>query len=299
MSCYHPNAVLKTAWGVEFKGAYKDVHKIWKDVQPVPCGQCIGCRLDYSRSWAIRMVHEAQIYQDNCFITLTYDPLHLPDDNSLKLKHFQDFMKRFRKKYGEGIRFFHCGEYGSQNGRPHYHAIIFNFDFPDKELWKIRDETRLYTSKSLETLWPFGFSTVGDVTFESAAYVARYVTKKVNGDMSKEHYSRIHPETGELYQLKKEYTTMSRMPGIGKPWYDKFKTDVYPSDEVIIRGKAIKPPRYYDKLYENENFEQMVIIKAKRIANAQINAFDNTEARREIKEHIKMLKAEKLIREFY
>jgi hypothetical protein len=300
MACFHPNAVIKTAGGVEFKGAYRDVDKLWKDVQPVPCGQCIGCRLDYSKSWAVRCVHEAQLYRDNCFITLTYDPIYLPQDGSLILKHFQDFMKRLRKRFGNGIRFFHCGEYGSQNGRPHYHAIIFNLDFPDRVLWKVNNGFRLYTSKILDELWEYkGFTSIGDVTFESAAYVARYVTKKVNGDAANEHYARIDGETGELYHIKKEYTTMSRMPGLGRSWYEKYKTEVYPNDSIVIRGKEIKPPKYYDKLYENENFEQMAIIKAKRIANALLNTKDNTEARREVKEHIQMLKAQKLIREFY
>lgn len=149
------------------------------------CGQCIGCRLERSRQWAIRCVHEASQHERNCFVTLTYDDKHLPADRSLKLRHFQNFMKKLRKKYGAGIRFFHCGEYGEKFRRPHYHALIFNHDFDDKILWSKNRGSPLYISESLDSLWEFGFATIGDVTFESAAYVARYITKKVNGELAK------------------------------------------------------------------------------------------------------------------
>ena len=132
----------------------------YTDSFELPCGQCIGCRLEYSRQWAIRCMHEASLYEDNCFITLTYDQDHLPHDRSLNKSHFQKFMKRLRKRFGGGIRFYHCGEYGERTRRPHYHACIFNFDFSDKKLFKIVNNHRLYTSEQLEELWPFGFSTM-------------------------------------------------------------------------------------------------------------------------------------------
>lgn len=175
----------------------------------VPCGQCLGCRLERSRQWALRCVHEASLYDDNCFITLTYSDEFLPRDYSLDVSHFQRFMKRLRKRFGEGIRFFHCGEYGSQFGRPHYHAILFNLDFPDKVFLKEQNGQTLYRSKILEELWPFGHSSVGSATFESAAYVARYILKKVNGDAADEWYAAVDHDTGEFFQRKPEYTTMS------------------------------------------------------------------------------------------
>lgn len=211
--------------------------------QPVnlPCGRCIGCRLERSRQWAIRCVHEASLYQKNCFITLTFNDENLPSNGSLDVKIFQDFMKRLREKFGAGIRFFHCGEYGENFGRPHYHACIFNFDFEDKYDWrKTQSGQTVYRSEMLEKLWPFGNSEIGDVTFESAAYVARYITKKITGPDADEHYQGRKPE----------YTTMSRRPGIGKGWFDMFTSDVYPSDAVVIRGKEIKPPKYYDRQFE-------------------------------------------------
>ena len=167
--------------------------------EKLPCGQCVGCRLERSRQWAIRCMHEAQMHEDNCFITLTFNPESLDDRSnpwSLDVRDFQLFMKRLRKKYGAGIRFYHCGEYGELNKRPHYHACIFGFDFPDKRLWKVTNSGhRLYISESLDELWPFGFCTIGNVTFESAAYVARYIMKKVNGDAAADHYEWIDEDT--------------------------------------------------------------------------------------------------------
>lgn len=262
----------------------------------LPCGQCIGCRLEKSRQWAIRCVHEASLYERNAFITLTYDEYNLPDDGSLRLEDFQKFMKRLRKRCGEGIRFFHCGEYGEKFKRPHYHACLFNFDFDDKELFSTRHGVKLYISRTLSELWPFGFSTVGDVTFESAAYVARYITKKVTGDAAERHYERVDEKTGEVWSVKPEYTTMSRRPGIGKPWLEKFAKDVYPDDFVVLRGKKMKPPKYYDLSFEIDEPELFRKIKASRRAKIEDHMENNTYERLRVREEIQLRKFEKLKR---
>ena len=252
----------------------------------VSCGQCIGCRLERSRQWAVRCMHEASLHPKNCFITLTYDEEQIPSDFSLKVVHFQKFMKRLRFKYGKGIRFFHCGEYGELYGRPHYHAVLFNHDFEDKVLFSLKRGVSLYTSEELAKLWPYGFSTVGDVTFESAAYVARYVTKKITGAAAAEHYGDRKPE----------YVTMSRRPGIAKDWFDKFKSDVFPVDQVVIRkNMKVKPPRYYDGLYELTNPDDFRRIKAVRKKRAAENP-DNTEERLEVRHKIRKKRAQRLKR---
>ncbi|QXP08579.1 MAG: replication initiator protein [Arizlama microvirus] len=286
MPCYHPLSAwqllnVKTAKGkptISFKNPYAKPSATRVGIQ-VPCGQCIGCRLERSRQWAIRCVHEAYGHEDNAFITLTYAPEHLPPDVSLNKSHFQKFMKRLRKAISPLlVRFFHCGEYGEINQRPHYHACLFGYSFPDKVLYAIRDECRLYMSPMLQKLWPYGFSTVGDVTFESAAYVARYITKKITGDLAEKHYNGRLPE----------YTTMSRRPGIGKNWYDKYSSDVYPSDEVVLRGKILTPPRFYDQQLEKENLELYTKIKLDRKAQAILNSADNTTKRLAVKEQCKI-----------
>lgn len=247
-------------------------------------------------------MHESQMYEDNIFITLTYNNENLPKDGSLNLEHYQAFMKRLRRKYPkEPIRFYHCGEYGEvckhcglnkrkchlegcKNykralGRPHYHAILFNFDFPDKVFFREENGYKYYTSKILEERWTHGFCIIGDADFDSAAYVARYVTKKINGKDTEEHYQG----------RKKEYATMSRGKehgGIGKPWYKKYKTDVYPHDHVIVKGREEKPPKYYDGMYEHSNPEEFIELANRRGDLAWKHRADNTHERRLVKEYV-------------
>ena len=215
-----------------------------EDYFGLPCGKCIGCRLERSRQWAMRLMHESELHDYNCFLTLTYDDVHLPENGSLNKKHFQDFMKRLRFKYSDiPIRFYHCGEYGEQLGRPHYHALLFGFDFPDKEYsFTSPSGEDQYVSEILNKVWEKGNCTIGDVTFESAAYVARYCTKLITGDAAEAHYQG----------KQREYATMSRRPGIARGWYDQFKKDAYPSDFLIVRGAKCKPPRYYDSRFSDE-----------------------------------------------
>jgi len=208
----------------------------------LPCGRCMGCRLERSRQWAVRCVHESKCFDDNCFVTLTYSPEHVPPDGSLLRKHVQDFIKRLRAKFSDRkIRYFYCGEYGDKLGRPHYHLCLFNLDFPDRvKLYKVNDFW-YYRSAILESLWTFGNSMVCDFSFDTAAYVARYCTKKINGDLAPDHYNGRVPE----------FAGMSLKPGIGASWFDKYaKTDLFPHDNVVSRGAESKPPRYYDILRE-------------------------------------------------
>lgn len=225
----------------------------------IPCGQCIGCKLEKARQWAVRMEHESQLYEANNFLTLTYDKKNLPADYSVDLKTWQDFMKRYRKSIEPRlIRFYMCGEYGSKNFRPHYHAIIFGHDFEDKVHVETNERgDKLYSSKSLEKLWDKGRAILGDVTFESCGYVARYVTTKQTGETAGAFYLRQNPDTGFWHQVEPEFSTQSRKPGLGAPWLTRFKTDVYPSDEVVSRGRTMKPPRFYDTKLTEEELDEL------------------------------------------
>lgn len=297
MPCYHPLTAYRSKSINPETGKRSMVFNPRQAYQAdapekLPCGQCVGCRLERSRQWAIRCMHEAQMHNTNCFITLTFSPEALAareNEWSLDVRDFQLFMKKLRKKYGPKIRFYHCGEYGSKNKRPHYHACIFGFDFPDKKLWKITPTGhRLYISEALEKLWPHGFSTIGDVTFESAAYVARYIMKKVNGDAAETHYEWISDETGEIKNLKPEYTTMSRRPGIGRGWLDKYLSDVYPHDYVIVNGKKCKPPKFYDGVLKTERPYEFDEVKEKRILNAGKHLDNNTPDRLKDREKVQL-----------
>lgn len=299
MPCYHPLNGWKSRLANESgkRSITFDRARGFIDMPvQVPCGQCIGCRLERSRQWAMRCVHEASLHEDNCFITLTYDDDHLPESGSLIKRDYQLFMKRLRKRFGSDIRFFHCGEYGETTNRPHYHACLFNFDFPDKVLLKTSMGNRLFISETLSELWPYGFSLIGDVTFESAAYVARYIMKKVTGDKSEAHYTRVDPSSGEMLQVEPEYVTMSRRPGIGSLWFDKFTGDVFPSDFITLRGKKMKPPKYYDRLYEFSAPDLLREIKSRRKFKAKSHSENNTLSRLQVRETVQKRRLEKLPR---
>lgn len=299
MACYHPlkgyQSRTQTANG-KYKIVFNSKLGYIDKPMSVPCGQCVGCRLDRSKSWAIRCMHEAQLHSQNCFITLTYSDEYLPSNASLRMSDFQKFMKRLRKRFGAGIRFYHCGEYGEKLGRPHYHACIFGFDFPDKEILRKNNGYPLYTSKILESLWQFGFSSIGTLTFESAAYVARYILKKVNGELASSHYETIDMETGVVDYKTPEYTTMSRRPGIAAGWFDKYYTDVYPRDNVIYRGREYKPPRFYDFKFEQIHSEAYEKIKLNRLRESKKLAWNNTDVRLAVREFIKLESIKKLPR---
>lgn len=317
MPCYSPLVAYKSKY-VNESGkrslVFNIKHALDDEKQQVPCGQCIGCRLERSRQWAIRCTHEASLYERSCFITLTYNDANLPSDGSLKKDHFQKFMKRFRKRFQgyqeieyydsksqlqrkRPIRYYMCGEYGDLYSRPHYHACIFNFDFPDKVFWKKRLDSRLYVSKALEELWPYGYSVVGDVTFQSAAYVARYIMKKVNGSKALHHYSDIDYSTGEVVNERiPEYNDMSRRPGIGRLWFDRFKDDVFPHDYVVLNGRKMKPPKYYDSLLEKEDGFLFDEIKDDRYYKALKHIDNNSYQRLDVREAVQEARLKLLIR---
>jgi hypothetical protein len=288
MSCFHP----LDAWSKQGQIFFIPVDGSEK--LSLPCGQCIGCRIDRSEQWATRCVHEASQHEDNCFITLTYNAENIPPDGGLRVKDFQNFMKRLRKEVGK-VRFYHCGEYGDKGNRPHYHAILFGYNFPD---WiYLRDSPSghpIWTSPSLERIWGKGFVTIGEMTYESAAYVARYCLKKINGkgaDQVNEEtglkpYERFNSFTGEIVQVRPEYTTMSRRPGIGHSWISDYRDDVYPKDFTTIRGRKVKPPKYYDEQLRQIDPDMYDDMKQGRIMRAY-EANDNHEQRLRSKEKVK------------
>jgi len=279
--CYHPLEAWQRPDGAVVFSESKSNDGRRLDL---PCGRCIGCRLERSRQWATRCIHEAKSHDLNSFITLTYDSEHLPPSGSLHYPDFQRFMKRLRKRLGK-VRFYMCGEYGEDLSRPHYHACLFGTDFShDRKLWKTTDGNKLYRSDTLEELWPFGFSIIAELNFETAAYTARYVMKKVTGHQADDHYRRIDPDTGEVYELDPEFNKMSLKPGIGGDFIDKYMTDVYPHDYLIVNGQKAKPPRYYDRKFEKFDPDSFDQLKADREYSAAKQAFDNTRERLHTKE---------------
>lgn len=255
----------------------------------VPCGKCIGCRIDQSKEWAVRCVKEASSYKENCFLTLTYAPEKLPENGSLNPRNFTLFMKKLRKALKTKIRFFQCGEYGTNLDRPHHHCIIFGWMPPDIKLWKSKGNVKLYTSETLEKIWGNGFVIIGHVTFESAAYIARYILKKMNGPEAEEHYQGKHPE----------YITMSRRPGIGNEWINKYHNDVYKDDNLHYGlGKITKPPRYFDKFYQKFYPEEFEKIKKERIKR-EVNSDYNSEYRLSVRKKLQEARLKNIKREIH
>lgn len=323
MKCFYP----MTAYQCEDKSIVFDEAK-----GPVvrtlllSCGQCIGCRLKLSMDWALRCVHESQLHKENCYITLTYagkgslhDGCSCVEDGwsdhpmSLCYRDFQLFMKRLRKAISDkDIRFYMCGEYGEQFSRPHFHACLFGYRFEDLRSWsKSSSGFKLYRSKILELLWTHGNSTVGDVTFESAAYVARYLCQKITGSMvidpgtlhrvyspsvARAHYQIVDEETGEVVQRRPEFNKMSLKPGIGSAWLDKFFGDVYPEGRAVARGVKVQPPRYYDEKFRVLDPDGHALMAFGRHLESKLHFADNTESRVRVKEKVAVARGKLLKR---
>lgn len=261
MPCYSPLSAYRTHSNVTgkklvFARDNLDGYDVHKSVD-IPCGQCIGCRLERSRQWACRILAERECHEKTSFLTLTYK--EMPANSSLNNEDFTLFMKRLRRHLEPAkIRFFQCGEYGERNHRPHHHCILFGEDFAASRRLCEASQSGLpqYESPLLDDLWSHGRCTIGDVTFESAAYVARYTLKKVSGPSKDDHYAGRKPE----------YATMSRRPGIGALWFERYQGDIYPGD-LFVPGPdrpAALPPRYFDNLLERSDPALFERVKAQR-----------------------------------
>lgn len=278
-------------------------------------------------------MHEKQLWTDNAFITLTYEDPHLPPSKSLRYSDYQGFMKKLLRHVGRAdlkskteptkctppftwgatenrgnkfpltakgnrtVRFYMCGEYGSQTRRPHYHAILFGYDFHDKKRWKktASGET-LYTSDQLTKIWGKGHATTGEVTFNSAAYVARYIMKKITGNRQKKHYEEIDMETGEILTLTPEFNHMSLKPGIGAPWLERYAADVYPEGTLVVRGHQSKSPKYYDKKFKVMSPLEYEDLQHHREIQALSRSSDNTKERLADKEKVTLARIKSLKR---
>ncbi|AXH74040.1 MAG: replication initiator protein [Microviridae sp.] len=303
MPCYSPlhgyKSRLLTASGkrkIVFSAAagYSDL------AMTVPCGQCIGCRIDRSRQWALRCVHESKLHIHNSFVTLTYDDDNLPLGHSLQKRDLQLFFKKLRKNYAP-FRYFACGEYGDQTRRPHYHIIFFGIDFHEdrKKHSTGKRGNPLYTSQTLQNAWPYGHSSVGEFNYATAAYTARYIMKKQLGKDSanRDAYTRFDSVTGELFQVTPEFSLMSRKPGIGTGWYEKYSSDAFPSDFLVHEGKKHPVPRFYFNKLEKEAPDVHQLLKTKRAHARKSDYANNTPDRLYTREEVKLSKIKQLTRD--
>ncbi|WNK12563.1 MAG: replication initiator protein [Microvirus sp.] len=260
--------------------------------QMVPCGRCLGCRLDRARSWGLRIMHESKMHEQNSFLTLTYDNSNLPVVGTLVPSHLQGFHKRLHNRLLDsrsyGIRYYGVGEYGDLSRRPHYHSIIFGFDFPDKLIYSKNGKGEyLYTSKLLDEIWGFGSCKIAAVTYASAFYVARYCCKKVDGKQREAGHYLVYDSDGVVHERVPEFAHMSRRPGIGSSYFDKFGSEVRHHDSVILDGHEVPSVRYYDLKIKAANEADLELIKKRRRAKRVWS--ERQVDRRRVKETLKII----------
>lgn len=271
MSCYHPLCGVPVgASDGEGRYSYKILGKydsLSKKNDPraiaIPCGHCIGCRLDQSRQWADRMMLELQHTGKAVFLTMTYDNDHVPlstDEDTgeffwfnLNKRDLQLFFKRLRKRFSDKeIRYYAAGEYGSNTFRPHYHAVVFGLgleDFPDRTL---RGKNELgqchFSSDLLADIWNAGFCLLAAVSWQTCAYVARYVQKKVF------HGYSITDALG----CDPEFSLSSRRPGLGKFYLDDHP-ELFDTSKIYVSGvpDGMLIPKYFlRKLRERPHWNE-------------------------------------------
>lgn len=309
MPCFHPLKAFQIGFHESGKPKYKicsyDVQSVYQagdswfaspdklsgigrvnEYIEIPCGKCVGCRLSYSRDWANRCMLELGYHKQSLFLTLTYNDTYLPrtyygdpetgeaqEAYTLRKRDLQLFIKRLRKAYDQPLRYFACGEYGSESLRPHYHLIVYGLDLTDLKYYKRNHAGDiLYTSEWLSRIWSdthdqeyfkekgkypeYGYAVVGAVTWDSCAYVARYIMKKQKGDAAVVY---------DQFNIEPEFVLMSRKPGIGKQYYLDRAEEILHNQDIYIAtekgGKSFRPPRYYDRLFDVDYPEEMEKIR--------------------------------------
>lgn len=275
--------------GADYSAAFPN-HEILR----LPCAKCVGCLNRRASDWGVRCYHESQFWEESSFITLTYETKFLPKNRSLEKSDLQKFWKRVRiwlqrNRFDMPIKYFACGEYGEEKGRPHYHALVFGWQF-DVDLEKDRVENNpwasepLYSPPLLEELWGMGKCTLGiTVNGRAATYVAKYAMKKAFGAKGEKEYKasgRVPP-----------FSAMSH--GIGDRWFDRYKSELYPCDHVINEdgSKRLPVPRRYDRLLAEISEDYLEWIKTQRVANRKGNPADDTAERLAVREMIAHLSA--------
>lgn len=286
MTCYHPIH----AWQKHSDGSltWRETKASAKKIQ-LPCGRCIGCRKVKVREWATRCVHEASLHKKSCFVTLTYNDEHYTP--ALEKEHLQMFLKRLRHRKGK-LRYFAAGEYGKKEQRPHWHILIFGQHFTDLKRCKGSEGHELYQSNELDTIWGKGYTSVGEINYTTAGYVAKYAIKQTKGNtektkkIEKQRYERLDPTTGEIIQVPKERGYMSLKPGLGEAWIQKHWRDVYVTRDGIVQtgGRLIPAPTFYDRQLKKIAPGLLIDKKDLRRNQASNMKHDNTPARLAVKE---------------
>lgn len=236
MSCEHPMLAanlgkfdgkykIKILGGIEWNVQKAEQRFGYDNLLLLPCGHCTGCKANHQREWSVRCALESSYHKENCMITLTYAEGRCP--KKLVKRDLQDFIKHMRNK-GIHFRYFACGEYGTKNGRPHYHIIMFGYWPKDAKFDFTSDAGYpVYKSRFVESVWKNGICTVSEMSPGTAAYTAGYVDKKLGLG---------------------EFSLMSKKPGIGERYFREHLFDIYAYDNLVGAFGISKVPRYCDKV---------------------------------------------------
>lgn len=278
MACYSPIAAWRSHTKNPETGKYGIVFSPPKHARKepeslsLPCGKCIGCLADQSLMWSIRAYHESTLHDHSSFLTLTYDDEHLPGDGKISKPDLQNFFKRMRHNYK--FRYLACGEYGEKTRRPHYHALIFGENF-NAYGDRVDINDQMYTSHKVSKIWGLGNVSIAECNLQTIMYTCGYVHKKVGDD--------------DCFRL------MSRRPGIGKDWLEKYRTDLTNTGGnpmVTIEGREFPiPPRYLD--WKDEEFKE-VKEKRKEFAQTKAKSYGALSVRSKEKNHRAKLNQRKL-----
>lgn len=278
MTC---DAPIQAYYGREKNPATGKRPLVWRPAEAltgmrmsIPCGKCTGCRLDRSRQWAVRLMHEKRMHKEASFVTLTYDNENLPTVGTLVPRHLQLFHKRlvdrWRNYFDVGVRYYGCGEYGDLNRRPHYHSILFGVRFDDARLYSRNAAgDPIYSSELLDEIWGLGQCKIGKVTFESCAYVARYCVKKVDGKKREDGHYVVYDADGVVHERVPEFAHMSRRPGLGAAYFDRYGSEIAVHDSIIVDGKEVPSIRYYDQKLAASDPQRLAELKLRRLAKRQ------------------------------
>lgn len=238
----------------------------------LPCKKCEGCKLDLAREWSLRLYHESLIHKENCFVTLTYDDEHLPKNGGLHHRDFQLFLKRLRKKFGNDISFFMCGEYGEQTHRAHYHAILFGYYPADAQIHRIQDKFRYYTSETLEKLWGKGNTLTTEFTQANARYCANYCQKKQLPNKPFQDRYIYTDENGDGQVRDFEYAKMSTRPAIGTRWAEKHTDWALNGYFIDDQGKKAGIPKLYREILKESDpdlYDQLLVKRRESVNEAE------------------------------
>lgn len=294
MGCYKPIPAYQDG-----EGRVKLGPPVGTENLALPCGKCIGCRTDRATEWAHRCEHEATQYRWNTFLNLTYADDRLPAEGTLRADHLRNFIKRLRKlgsRRDSGhlirnaelpIRYLACGEYGEENRRPHYHALLFNAGFSDRRRVGRKDGHELYESPTIAKLWPYGAHRLGDATPAAASYIAKY-TLKAGYDQEKAEFRRawacdLETQThisrdGELIQ-QPPFVRMSLKPAIGAAWVKAYSSDLT-KGFLVTNGRKHAIPRHYRELLKRNDPQRYEEMRANTDRSRRDNPTDKYQADR-------------------